>query len=374
MVRSSLRTRLMITAVGILMVSMIVILGLIWLVGLAEISPIEVSVLSGQSGSSTAIHDLSGSVDVVGDRPRWDLLQLALALLALMFVVAVTAAWLMNRRMFQRIEQITTVAHALDEHRLGVRFETNNANDEVDRMAIAINAALDRLQSGFERQRMFVRSASHELRTPLTVARTALEMPLVEGRVPVELMDDLHDALNAQSQLEQLLDTLLLLSRGDADAPRLLALDDILRKYVGQEQQRDGIPPIDWRLNLEPVTAIVGPMAFEIAMTNLLSNAVNHNREQGWCELDLYQVNDGITIRLENTGEPVTAEMLEQLTQPFVRRGASTGSGLGLAVVEQMVAAMNGTIVIATRSEGGLCVVLTLPHHQDEQQEENADE
>ncbi|MCO5224224.1 MAG: ATP-binding protein [Thermomicrobiales bacterium] len=70
----------------------------------------------------------------------------------------------------------------------------------------------------------------------------------------------------------------------------------------------------------------------------------------------------------------VTAEMLEQLTQPFVRREASAGSGLGLAVVEQMVAAMNGTLAITARPAGGLSVVLRLPHHQDEQQEENTDE
>ncbi|MCO5215800.1 MAG: HAMP domain-containing histidine kinase [Thermomicrobiales bacterium] len=225
------------------------------------------------------IHSVDSSVRSDYAEIRWQLMRLGAIVLALMFIVAVMAAWLLNRRIFSRIGNITTVAQTMDEHLLDARFETSGKNDEIDQMTTTINAALDRLQAGFERQRTFVRAASHELRTPLTVARTALEMPLVEGRVPPELTDDLSEALNAQSRLEQLLNTLLMLSRGDVDVPCSIALHDVLRQYV--EQQPNRVPTITWRLNLEPMTAMISPTAFEIAMTNLLSNAVNHNRDQG---------------------------------------------------------------------------------------------
>lgn len=339
------------------MISMVVILALIWLVGMARISPVEVTV---SSSNRDAIYDVAGSMDVVGGRPKWDLLQLGLVILALMFVVAVVAAWLMNRRIFRRIDHIIAVAHALDEANLNARFETTTHNDEVDQMAEAINDALDRLQSGFERQRMFVRAASHELRTPLTVARTALEIPLVEGRVPADLSQDLQDALSAQQQLETLLDTLLMLSRGESGTTQTLRLDDVIRRCVAKVQQQFDTPEIEWRLNLEPVTASISQVVFEIIVTNLLTNAVTHNHEHGWCEVSLSLPNDHILITIMNSGQSVDAEMVEQLSRPFVRREGSPGSGLGLTVVEQMLASIGGHMQISPRAEGGLQVLVDI--------------
>lgn len=360
---SSLQKRLMITSVATLMVSMMVVMILIWFLTGSGTGPIEVTIATSSPPVDETIiaGDVEGSIRLGYDEYRWQLLRWGLIVLALMFLVAVVAAWLMNRHMFDRIGNITAVAQTMDEHHLGARFETSGKNDEIDHMATAINAALDRLQGGFERQRLFVRAASHELRTPLTVARTALEMPLVEGRVPEGLGQDIAQAIAAQRELEQLLDSLLQLSRGELGGEQAIRLDEVIRWKIVEVQQREDVPDIDWRLDLEAVTALVQPTAFETAIGNLVINAAMHNHQAGWGAIGLRADNDQIEITVENSGDVIDPDLLTRLCQPFVKRDASPGTGLGLAVTEQMIAAIGGELQITARVEGGLRVVVTLP-------------
>ena len=356
----------MVTSVATLMVSMVVVLLLIWFVTDSSSSPVEVTITTGSDSNppidtTFVVGDVEGSIRLGYTELRWQLLRLGMIVLALMFAVAVVAAWLLNRRMFNRIGNITAVAETMDEHFLDARFEISAKNDEIDHMATAINAALDRLQGGFERQRMFVRSASHELRTPLTVARTALEIPLAEGRVEESLLPDIEQALVAQSRLEELLDALLTLSRGEATTLELVSLDVSLQRIVHEVQHRTNLPEITWHLDCEEVSATISRTSFEIAMSNLIANAAVHNVPAGWCSIGLHNLEDHIEITIENSGPTVDGDLLARISQPFVKHPGSPGVGLGLAIADELVAAMGGEMNITARAEGGLRVVVMLP-------------
>ena len=102
-----------------------------------------------------------------------------------------------------------------DLHR---RLDLPGPRDEIKELADTIDAMLDRLESAFAAQDRFVANASHELRTPLTTSRTALEIPLAQGRVPVDLQPAVRTALRAGEHSDRLIASLLTLSRGQGIA------------------------------------------------------------------------------------------------------------------------------------------------------------
>lgn len=369
MTRSSLQARLMITTIGTLIVGISVVLVLLWLVSRSEMGYLSVSMsnLHGVVQFDDSMEAAEGVVVTSSSDFAWTILLLGLTVLAAIMVVSVLGAWFLNRSLFGRIGQISEIANALSERHLDVRFDTTARNDEIDQTSSAINDALDRLQAGFQRQQMFVASASHEMRTPLTIARTSLEIPLVDSRVPEDLRPEIQLALKSQSRLEAVLDSLLALTRSnDQGVPgNVIALDGEIETLVAAVQDQSEGPQLDWHFDLEPVTATVHSGSFSVALRNLLHNAVVHNHAGGWCRVSLKQVDGNALIEIENSGRTVDPESLDNLMQPFIKGEGSPGSGLGLAIVDRAITLLGGQWHMRARPEGGLQVQVVLPISPD---------
>jgi two-component system sensor histidine kinase VanS len=102
-------------------------------------------------------------------------------------------------------------------------------------------------------------------------------------------------------------------------------------------------------------------------ITNLVHNAIVHNLpEQGtvWVMTSVHPKN--VVLSVENTGEKLTPELVSTLVEPFLRgteriRTHHAGVGLGLAIVESITQAHDGTLTLTPRPSGGLCVTVQLP-------------
>ena len=75
---------------------------------------------------------------------------------------------------------------------------------------------------------------------------------------------------------------------------------------------------------------------------------------------------DRVTLKVENTGDELSPQLVTTLTEPFQRgteriRSDQAGVGLGLAIVTSIVAAHDGTLTVDPRAGGGLCVTVQLP-------------
>jgi two-component system sensor histidine kinase VanS len=101
--------------------------------------------------------------------------------------------------------------------------------------------------------------------------------------------------------------------------------------------------------------------------TNLLHNAIVHNlAEHGWVWVTTRVHPKGVVLRVENTGETLTPQLVSTLAEPFLRgtqriRSDHAGVGLGLAIVESITHAHDGTLTLTPRAAGGLCVTVRLP-------------
>ncbi|MEU8762665.1 HAMP domain-containing sensor histidine kinase [Streptomyces sp. NPDC048659] len=295
-----------------------------------------------------------------------ELLGRSLLLLLVFTALAALLAWWAGRRSLARLHRVTAAARrigagsALDE-----RLALTGPHDEVRELGDTFDAMLDRLDRSFTAQRRFTAHASHELRTPLTLQRTALEIPLAQGRVPADLRPDLRRALDANARTERLIAALLTLARGESEPPARQPADladaaDAALADLAGEARTAGVR-IDAAAAPAPVTG--EPALLRQVALNLLANAVRHNRPDGTATLTTGTAGDRSFLEVGNTGPVVDPAELPELFEPF-RRGAgrrAEGSGLGLAVVRAITANHGGEITAVPRPGGGLTVRVELP-------------
>lgn len=295
-----------------------------------------------------------------------DLFTRSLLVLLAVAALSLAAGWWAARRSLSRIGKVTATARHINDANLHDRLALVGPDDEVKELADTFDAMLNRLERAFADQRRFTAQASHELRTPMTVQRTALEIPLAQGRVPADLEPALRRALAATERSERLLASLLALARGESGMldPHPTDLADLVRGAIGQiadEAQRLEVR-IDTELTPAPLTGdavLLGQLVH-----NLVSNAVRHNHPGGSIRITTVRTAARSSIEVRNTGPVVAADDVGDLFQPF-RRGTTpnrNGSGLGLAVIQAITRTHHGTLSADPNPDGGLTLRAELPH------------
>ncbi|MFJ9446790.1 sensor histidine kinase [Kitasatospora sp. NPDC101235] len=294
-----------------------------------------------------------------------DLLTRSLLVLLAVAALSLIAGWWVARRSLARIGKVTATARHINDANLHDRLALVGPDDEVKELADTFDAMLNRLERAFADQRRFTAQASHELRTPMTLQRTALEIPLAQGRVPADLEPALRRALAATDRSERLLASLLALARGESGMldPHPTDLADLARSAVAQiadEAQQMNVH-IDTSLHPAPLTG--DPVLLGQLVHNLVANAVRHNHPGGSVRITTTRTGARSTIEMSNTGPIVAADDLDDLFLPF-RRGTTphrTGSGLGLAVVRAITHTHHGTLAAHPNPDGGLTLRAELP-------------
>jgi signal transduction histidine kinase len=100
----------------------------------------------------------------------------------------------------------------------------------------------------------------------------------------------------------------------------------------------------------------------EQAIVNLLENAVQGSPEGAEVSLEARRrVDDRVELCVHNEGEPLAAEVIDNLFRPFWRTGKTGGDGLGLAIVKSIALAHRGAVWATNPPEGGVSFHLTLP-------------
>jgi signal transduction histidine kinase len=293
--------------------------------------------------------------------------QAAIAL-AVVTVLAAVLGWLVAGRVLRPIRTISAAARRLSAENLSERVPVTTPADELATLAGTINGMLDRIQEGVtERdrvlasQRMFTANAAHELRTPLTVMRTAIDVTLDSDPHTEDLLAMTGDLRTAVEQSQRTLDGLLALARSQTGTGLRHRVD--LAEIVASNIE--GVA-LTVRADLRPAPVSGEPVLLERLCGNLVDNAVRHNRFGGHVEVATGAADGWTFLRIGNSGVPIPPETVEQLREPFVRGDGARihtdrGLGLGLSIVDAIVAAHRGEITIAARPAGGLDVAVRLP-------------
>ena len=223
---------------------------------------------------------------------------------------------------------------------------------------------LQPLEDSYQAQRRFVANASHELRAPLTRQRALIEVALASSEANVDSLRRAHErVLASEQQLEQLIDSLLALSRGQAGPERRENLDLaalISQAMLARESQLAELA-IDVRAMLDPAPAAGDPRLLERLIANLIDNAIRHNAPGGRVEVTTGTRDRHGFVSIANTGPTVPPEQIERLFQPFQRLGGARtqhdgGHGLGLSIVQAIADAHHAEVSASARPHGGLAI------------------
>jgi two-component system, OmpR family, sensor histidine kinase VanS len=296
-----------------------------------------------------------------------DFAPIAAIVLAFLLVFGLLGGWILAGRMLAPLARITDATRIAATGSLSHRIRLPGRRDEFRELADAFDTMLARLEAHVSEQQRFAANASHELRTPLAVTQTLLDVARKDpSRDNGELVDRLH-AVNTRAI--DLTEALLLLSRADQ---RSFARERVDLSLIAEEATETLLPLAEERgATIETsgeMTPTIGSPALLLQMaTNLVHNAVVHNlSEQGTVSVTTSVHSNNVVLTVENTGEKLTPQLVSRLGEPFQRgtkriRTDHAGVGLGLAIVNSITQAHDGTLTLTSRAGGGLCVTVQLP-------------
>ena len=284
---------------------------------------------------------------------------------AVLIVAAVIGA-VVARRLTRPLRQLNDTASRFSDGDLAARSPVTGPR-ETQTLARTLNQAGERLDTLIAAQRIFVADASHQLRTPLTALRLSLDN-IADGVDDDFVKEDVEQATAEVVRMSRLVNGLLVLARAEA---KVTVAEPLPLKEIVRERLDVWRPAADERgvtITLRGsadgrLLVLTSPGQLEQVLDNVLSNALEVSPDGGT-----------ITVRVEPRGDEVTLSVCDQgpgmsdaeKSRAFDRfwRGQGltgrSGSGLGLAVVKQLLTDDGGTVTLADAPGGGLCVRITL--------------
>jgi heavy metal sensor kinase len=281
----------------------------------------------------------------------------------------VGGAWL-ARSALRPVETMSRTARRIGAQDLTRRLPLRGTADELDHLAETLNAMFARLETAFTHVRRFAVDAAHELRTPLTVLKGGIEVALRADRASSEYRDVLRSSLEEVEQLIALAENLLLFSRlrMDMTLPRqTIELETLLMEVVDTGARLADGRGVVVRLGaVAPLVVHGDPSTLRRALVNLVENAVKYTKAGGKVELSLERDGRHAVVAVSDTGVGMNPADADRIFEPFVRldsarAGEAGGAGLGLSIVDSIVAAHDGRLSVQTAPGVGSTFAIRLP-------------
>ena len=348
----SVRLKLTLSYAGFLMLAGVLLLAAVWVFLLRYVPDV--------------IHTPAGVRTLNADLVR-AFAPAATAVLVFLLMFGLVGGWILAGRVLAPLSRIREATRMAATGSLSHRIELEGRQDEFRELADAFDAMLARLEAQLDEQQRFAANASHELRTPLAITQTLLDVARNDLNCDNdELVDRLH-AVNTRAI--DLTEALLLLSRADQ---RSFTREHVDLSLLAEEATETLLPLAETRgltiATSGDVTPTLGSRALLLQMTtNLVHNAIVHNLpERGTVWVTTSHHGKTLALTVENTGEKLAPQLVSTLVEPFQRgteriRTDHAGVGLGLAIVKSITQAHDGTLTLAPRAAGGLCVTVQLP-------------
>ncbi|MFA7496312.1 MAG: ATP-binding protein [Acidithiobacillus sp.] len=223
---------------------------------------------------------------------------------------------------------------------------------DLRRLAERFNQTLRDLHRMWREREMVLVGVSHDLRTPLTRMRLSAEFLPAEEETRQEIIENIQEM---DKVIHQFMDY-----ARSGERELLLEVDlGVWLQHLILRQQAD----VRWRISAAPLPKLrIQEVGLARAIQNLIDNAQAHG--QGPIDVSAEKSGDQVVIRVRDHGPGIPEAELNHVRAPFAQAGKGGGIGLGLAIVERVMAYHNGQLRLANAPDGGLVTELILPIKQ----------
>lgn len=329
----------------------------------------------GDSGNPVGYVELSEPVDY-GTNLLYQLKQ-ALVTAGIGAVVLAVIFGLWNSyRLSAPLKSLASTSAQMGAGNLSVRAnlktggEIGELGDQFNQMADNLQTTIQQLESERDSLRRFIADASHELRTPITALKNfniLLQGPAFND--PGAQTEFLSESQTQIERLEWITGNLLDLSRLDAGLLELDLIEYDLREIVESAESLFKTLAVDKGISLttqlpdSPVPLSIDRPRLEMALANLLDNALKFTPHGGEVNVTLESDTEQIRMVVSDSGEGIPGQDLPHIFERFYRgRGHSVeGSGLGLSIVQSIIEAHGGAVSVESKIGTGTKFFLTFP-------------
>jgi len=240
----------------------------------------------------------------------------------------------------RRIEEINRTTRSIMEGDLSQRMPTRGSGDEMDRLAVNLNAMLARIQALMESLKRVSDDIAHDLRTPLSRLRHRLEV--ARGKAVPDGDPVIEQSISELDAILETFSALLRIAQIESGA-RLAAFSDVNLAQIVSTVSDAYMPVVEDRdqklvVMLEPVPLIQGDRELLIQMVaNLIENSIRHCPAGVVITIELRQEAGAPVLCLSDTGPGIPGPERDKVFRRFYRLETSRttpGSGLGLALVK----------------------------------------
>ena len=292
-----------------------------------------------------------------------------MAALFLVLILGTGATWLMAGHVLKPLKELSSAIEEISGNDLSNRVEIQGRQDEIGRLARSFNHMMDKVSASFERQKRFSASAAHELKTPLATILVNLEVLELDGKTSPDRMEKVLTIVKANTErmIRLVEDLMRLTSDKDHEMEEEVELSEVFA--ITLDELSPLIRKKDLTVSIEntPDISLTGSrvMLYRV-MSNLLENAAKNNREHGSISIVTGRDDNGVTVKIEDTGIGIPEEALPHIFEPFYRVDQSRsravgGAGLGLPLVKDIVEKHGGEVTVKSAAGEGTTFILRFP-------------
>ena len=307
---------------------------------------------------------------VVADTVKNTQIEFWIKSLAITLIITLTVSFLMYLIVgyaLYPLRELTLKIEDIQAKNLKEPILSKSNSTEIERLTLAFNRLLLRLEETFATQRQFSANAAHELRTPLAVMSTKFEV-FEKNKNPDEA--DYKEAIGmARSQTDRLshvIDILLEMTELQS-APKSdsISLSEITEEVICDlvavaEKKSISLVQDDGEARLTGSDTLVYR-----AIYNLIENAIKYNKEDGKVSVAITEDESFAKVIITDTGSGIAKEDWDKIFEPFFRVDKSRsrsmgGAGLGLALVKEIAVRHGGDVKVVESSDRGSSIELSL--------------
>ena len=288
-------------------------------------------------------------------------------LFVFMMVVLLSGSFFMKSIMVP-VAEITEKAKRIANGSYGVQIQTRY-DDEIRELADTINEMSTKISQNEKMQGEFISQLSHELRTPLTVINGWSETLLADDNMSDETRQGMKIISSEAKRLTGMVTELLDFTRmQDGRMTLNVEMTDIRSEFedtvymYGGRLAQDGIQLV-YLDNDEDIPEIpCDPQRMRQVFLNLLDNAAKHGGSGKRIEASMSYDGKDVIVYIRDFGPGIPEDELPLVKKKFYKGSSSVrGTGIGLAVCDEIVEMHGGTLTLENAEGGGTLVTIRLP-------------